>query len=45
VLEDGWQTPAIQAMVAWLATREAQEAIAALGGYETEETGRLTWVE
>jgi len=44
VLEDGWQAPAIQALAAWLTTREAQEAIAALGGYETDETGRLTWV-
>jgi putative molybdopterin biosynthesis protein len=40
-----WETPAIQALAAWLKSEDARNGIAGLGGYETEETGRIRWVE
>jgi molybdate-binding protein/DNA-binding transcriptional regulator YhcF (GntR family) len=44
VPEAVWDAPAVQMLVGWLATSEAREAIAALGGYDTSETGTVTWV-
>lgn len=38
-----WENPAIQAMVQWLSTQEAQAAILELGGYDTSETGQVKW--
>ncbi len=40
-----WETPAIAALVGWLASEEARALLADLGGYETEATGRVEWVE
>ena len=40
-----WGTAAIRALAQWLTTHEAMAAIANLGGYDTGETGRVTWVE
>ncbi|OQA41671.1 MAG: HTH-type transcriptional repressor YvoA [Chloroflexi bacterium ADurb.Bin325] len=34
-----------RALVDWLASAEGRAAIAGLGGYETDETGRVMWVE
>jgi molybdate-binding protein/DNA-binding transcriptional regulator YhcF (GntR family) len=39
-----WELPPVKALRAWLRTKEAQDAIAALGGYETEATGSVRWV-
>lgn len=41
---ESWELPAVRAVVTWLGTQEARHAIAGLGGYETEETGRVRWV-
>ena len=39
-----WETAPVQALSAWLHTAGARDAIAALGGYETGETGQVVWV-
>jgi molybdate-binding protein/DNA-binding transcriptional regulator YhcF (GntR family) len=39
-----WELPPVKALASWLRTKDAQDAIAALGGYETGETGRVRWV-
>jgi putative molybdopterin biosynthesis protein len=36
--------PALQQMASWLAKRPARQAIAELGGYETDDTGKVEWV-
>ena len=40
-----WAQPAVQALAEWLASPAAKDAIDALGGYDTAETGRVAWVE
>jgi len=40
-----WQSEPVQALVRWLSADAAHQTIAALGGYETGETGRTRWVE
>ena len=40
-----WQSEPVQALLHWLTADAARQAIAALGGYETGETGRTQWVE
>ena len=40
-----WQSESVQALARWLPADAARQAIAALGGYETVETGRTRWVE
>ncbi|MDX9956353.1 MAG: substrate-binding domain-containing protein [Anaerolineae bacterium] len=40
-----WQRPEIQTLAAWLRSEETRHQIAALGGYETQATGALRWVE
>lgn len=40
-----WEMASVQALAAWLRTEAARTAVAALGGYQTEETGRVGWVE
>jgi putative molybdopterin biosynthesis protein len=40
-----WQLESVQALARWLPADAARQAIAALGGYETVETGRTRWVE
>ena len=41
---DVWESPPVQALARWLSTEEARAAIGELGGYDTEETGRIEWV-
>jgi molybdate-binding protein/DNA-binding transcriptional regulator YhcF (GntR family) len=41
---DTWTTPPIQALADWLAGEQARTAIARLGGYETAETGTVSWI-
>lgn len=36
-----WETPAVQALAAWLASADARMLLESLGGYETQETGRV----
>ncbi|RMF05372.1 MAG: GntR family transcriptional regulator [Chloroflexi bacterium] len=40
-----WPRPPVQSLARWLGTRAAQQAIAALGGYDVTETGRIRWIE
>ena len=40
-----WQSEPVQALVRWLTAEPARQALAALGGYETGETGQARWVE
>jgi molybdate-binding protein/DNA-binding transcriptional regulator YhcF (GntR family) len=42
--EAAWALPATQALVKVVRSDRFQEAVAALGGYDTAETGRETWV-
>ncbi len=44
LLEAVWRTPAAQALVAIVRSDAFKEAVAALGGYDTAETGKETWV-
>lgn len=39
-----WERPTIQGLYRWLTTTEAVTAIGGLGGYDTSQTGSLTWV-
>jgi molybdate-binding protein/DNA-binding transcriptional regulator YhcF (GntR family) len=39
-----WNTPAAQALAKVVRSPEFKEAIVALGGYDTAETGRETWI-
>ena len=39
---DHWQMPAVQALVGWLQSPQAQAAISSLGGYDTAATGKIT---
>lgn len=43
--EEKWELPALQALVGWLNTAQAKSAIADMGGYDIDETGRIEWVE
>ena len=40
-----WESPPIQALAGSLSTDETKAAIADLGGYDTGETGQVTWVQ
>ncbi len=44
LLEAVWHTAAAQALVAIVRSDAFKEAVAALGGYDTAETGQETWV-
>lgn len=39
-----WEQPAVQMLAAWLESTAARDAIDALGGYDTAESGRVVWV-
>jgi putative molybdopterin biosynthesis protein len=39
------ETPPAQALVAWLQDETSKKVIEILGGYDTDESGRITWVE
>lgn len=39
-----WDLPAVQTLVRWLASEEAQTAIMDLGGYDISHTGEIEWV-
>ncbi len=41
---ESWELPPMRALAGWLATQGAKDAIEALGGYETGETGRVRWL-
>ncbi len=40
-----WETSPVAALVDWLASEEPRALLTDLGGYETEVTGRVGWVE
>lgn len=40
-----WELPPVQALANWLTSPQARSLLADLGGYDTEETGRVMWVE
>jgi putative molybdopterin biosynthesis protein len=42
---ENWESPPILALADWLTTPPARTLIADLGGYDTEETGKVMWVE
>lgn len=42
---ENWGSPPVAALAAWLTTPTARALIADLGGYDTEETGKVRWVE
>jgi molybdate-binding protein/DNA-binding transcriptional regulator YhcF (GntR family) len=42
---EAWESPRVQALATWLGTEDAREVITKLGGYETVETGQMTWAE
>lgn len=42
---DNLNLPSIQRLRSWLSSAEARQALSDLGGYETEHTGELQWVE
>lgn len=44
VLEATWNTPAVQALVEVVRSSRFQEAVIALGGYDTTETGQEIWI-
>lgn len=41
---DKWKLEAVQALKRWLDTAQAKTEINNLGGYDTKETGAVTWV-
>ncbi|NMC52434.1 MAG: GntR family transcriptional regulator [Chloroflexi bacterium] len=43
--EDQFEQPAVQALVQWLQLPAVHQSIAALGGYDTQKTGQVQWVE
>ncbi len=43
--EESWDQPSVKALADWLRTDDARRAIAGLGGYDTELTGAIRWVE
>jgi len=42
--ENGPHAEAVDQLAAWIKTESARKAIAALGGYDTQETGELVWI-
>lgn len=44
VPDEIWPSEPVQALVAWLASTAAREAIGGLGGYETGQTGAVSWI-
>ena len=42
--EPVWSSPPAQALVAGVRSAHFKEAVAALGGYDTSETGREAWI-
>lgn len=38
------ETPPVKNLVEWLQSKTTPEVIAGLGGYETQETGKVSWV-
>lgn len=43
--EDQFEQPAVQALVQWLQFPAVRQSIAGLGGYDTQKTGLVQWVE
>jgi len=44
ILDEIWEWPPVQEIVSWLTTAEVQAAINSLGGYDTQSTGYIEWV-
>jgi molybdate-binding protein/DNA-binding transcriptional regulator YhcF (GntR family) len=44
LLEPVWHSPSAQALVGVARSSRFKEAVVALGGYDTSETGQLTWI-
>lgn len=42
---DKWQLEAVRALSSWLDSPQAKAAITNMGGYDTKETGSVTWVD
>jgi molybdate-binding protein/DNA-binding transcriptional regulator YhcF (GntR family) len=42
---DKWQFEAVRALSSWLDSPQAKAAITNMGGYDTKETGSVTWVD
>jgi molybdate-binding protein/DNA-binding transcriptional regulator YhcF (GntR family) len=42
--QETFNLPPVQALIGWLASEQAQVEIAALGGYDTRDTGQIEWV-
>lgn len=42
---ENWETETIQALRDWLNSSQARTAINNLGGYDTKQTGAVTWVD
>jgi len=40
-----WRSEAVQALAGWLDSDEAKTVLNDLGGYETQATGQVEWVE
>lgn len=45
ITETKFSTPAIQALIDWFGEGSSKELIMSLGGYDVEETGRVSWVK
>lgn len=44
ITEEAWELSGVQALVRWLNSAEAHQAITDVGGYDMTETGRVVWV-
>ena len=42
---DKWQLESVRALSSWLDSPQAKAAITNMGGYDTKETGSVTWVD
>lgn len=41
---DKWEMESIQALKRWLIMPQSKSAISSLGGYDTHQTGKITWI-
>jgi putative molybdopterin biosynthesis protein len=44
LLESVWHSPTAQALVSVARSSRFKEAVVALGGYDTSDTGQVTWI-
>jgi len=45
ISERSWALEPVQRLIGWVASDDGRAAIAALGGYETGESGKTEWIE